>query len=269
MRGVSAKSLEQVLETVDQQVAGGAEANALGDELFGIVALLDAEVSLRRTLTDPSTETSAQEGLARRILGERVGSGALEVLSTGVRGRWSSSRDLPDALEQAGVAAHVAGADRVGGLAEVEDELFRFGRVAAGDPELRSVLTDRSAPAGPKAKLVDDLLAGKATAATVSLVRQAAVARVKGFEVTLKAFADAAASRRDRLVATVRVAAPLSDADKERLAAALGHQYGREVHTNVIVDPAVVGGVAVEIGEDVIDGTVASRLEDARRRIAG
>ena len=268
MRGVSAKSLEQVLAAVDQQVTGGADAQTLGDDLFGVVALLDSEVSLRRILTDPSTETSAQEGLARRILGERVGSAALEVLGAAVRGRWSSTRDLPDALEQGGVVAHVAGAEREGRLDDVEDELFRFGRVAAGDPELRSVLTDRSAPAGPKAKLVDDLLAGKATAATVSLVRQAVTARAKGFEATLKTFADAAASRRDRLVATVRVAAALSAQDKQRLAAALGRQYGREVHTNVIVDPTVVGGVAVEIGEDVIDGTVANRLEDARRRIA-
>lgn len=268
MRGVSAKSLERVLGAVDQEVVGGADAHALGDELFGIVALLDVEVSLRRILTDPSTETEAQEGLARRILGERVGSPTLVVIGAAVRGRWSSTRDLPDALEQAGVLAHVAGADRSGRLEEVEDELFRFGRVTAGDPELRAVLTDRGIPAGPKSKLVDDLLADVASTATVSLVRQATAARTKGFEATLRDFAEVAATSRGRLVAIVRVAAALDDRAKERLAAALGRQYGREVHTNVIVDPGVIGGVSVEIGEDVIDGTVASRLEDARRRIA-
>lgn len=269
MRGVSAKSLEQVLASVDQQVADGADAHTLGDELFGVVALLDDEVSLRRVLTDPSTETEAQEALARRILGERVSAPSLEVIGSAVRGRWSSTRDLPDALELGGVVAHVAGADKSNTLEDVEDELFRFGRVAEGDPELRSVLTDRAVSADRKAKLVDDLLDGKASAATVSLVRQATAARAKGFEATLREFAEVAANRRNRLVATVRVAAPLSDQDKERLAAALGRQYGRDVHPNVIVDPSVIGGVSVEIGEDVIDGTVASRLEEARRRIAG
>lgn len=269
MRGVSAKSLEQVLAAVDRQVADGAQPHALGDELFGVVALLDDEVSLRRVLTDPSTETEAQEGLARRILGERVGTATLEVIGAAVRGRWSSTRDLSDALELAGVVAHVAGADKSGSLEDVEDELFRFGRVATGDSELRSVLTDRAVPVDRKAKLVDDLLAGKASAATISLARQATAARSKGFEATLRDFAEVAADRRDRLVATVRVAAPLSQEDKERLAAALGRQYGREVHPNVVVDPSIIGGVSVEIGEDVIDGTVATRLEDARRRIAG
>ncbi|MDN5852040.1 MAG: F0F1 ATP synthase subunit delta, partial [Actinomycetia bacterium] len=230
MRGVSAKSLEQVLAAVDQQVADGADAHALGDELFGVVALLDDEVSLRRILTDPSTETEAQEGLARRILGERVGAPTLEVIGSAVRGRWSSTRDLPDALELGGVVAHVDGADKAGRLEDVEDELFRFGRVAAGDAELRSVLTDRAVPAGRKQKLVDDLLEAKAYAATVSLASQATAARSKGFEATLRDFAEIAADRRDRLVATVRVAAPLSEQDKERLAAALGRQYGREVH---------------------------------------
>ncbi|UPK73895.1 F0F1 ATP synthase subunit delta [Nocardioidaceae bacterium SCSIO 66511] len=269
MRGVSAKALTSVLESVDQQVENGADAHGLGDELFEFVALLDSEPGLRRILTDPSTETTAQEGLVHRILGDRLGAATLEVIGTAVRSRWSATRDMSDALEQAGVAAHVAGADKAGRLDEVEDELFRFGRVVVSDAQLRSALTDRGVPAGPKRTLVDRLLAEKASPATVSLARQAAVARAKGFEATLAEFAEFAASRRNRLVATARVAAALSDQEKQRLATALGRKYGRDVHVNVVVDPSVVGGVAVEVGEDIIDGTVSSRLEDARRRIAG
>ncbi|UYM05981.1 F0F1 ATP synthase subunit delta [Solicola gregarius] len=269
MRGVSAKSLIPVLEAVDQQVAGGADAHVLGDELFEVVALFDAEPRLRRTLTDPSTETAAQEGLVRQILGDRLDASTLDVVGAAVRGRWSAARDLADGLEQAGVTAHVAGADKAGRLDEVEDELFRFGRVVAGDAALRSALTDRGVQAGPKRTLVGNLLSEKASAATVALARQASVARAKGFEATLDEFAEIAASRRNRLVATARVAAPLSDDEKTRLAAALGRKYGRDVHVNVVIDASVVGGVSVEVGEDIIDGTVASRLEDARRRIAG
>ena len=70
-------------------------------------------------------------------------------------------------------------------------------------------------------------------------------------------------------VATVRVARPLPDAEVDRLAAALTAQYGRPVHLNLLVDPSVLGGIRVEIGDDVIDGTVSSRLDDARRRLVG
>jgi F-type H+-transporting ATPase subunit delta len=70
-------------------------------------------------------------------------------------------------------------------------------------------------------------------------------------------------------VATVRVARPLSDADRRRLTEALSRTYGREIHLNVVVDPEVIGGIRVEIGDDVIDGTVSSRLDEARRRLAG
>jgi F-type H+-transporting ATPase subunit delta len=87
--------------------------------------------------------------------------------------------------------------------------------------------------------------------------------------VALAAYQKVAAEVRGEGVATVRVARPLADAERDRLAAALASSYGRDVHLNVIVDPEVIGGIRVEIGDDVIDGTVASRLDDAGRRLAG
>jgi F-type H+-transporting ATPase subunit delta len=78
-----------------------------------------------------------------------------------------------------------------------------------------------------------------------------------------------AAAHRNRLVATVRVARELGEVDQQRLAGVLAGQYGRPVHLNVVVDPEVLGGMRVEIGDDVIDGTVANRLDEARRRLAG
>ena len=78
-----------------------------------------------------------------------------------------------------------------------------------------------------------------------------------------------AAAHRNRLVATVRVASALSDQDAQRLSGVLARQYDRPVHLNVVVDPEVIGGIRVEIGDDIIDGTVSSRLDEARRRLAG
>lgn len=268
MRGTSLRSLDQLERSTETVVAGGADAGQLASELFAVVSVLDATPTLRRVLTDPSSDDDAKEGLARKVLGGKVSDETLAVVSVGARLRWGSARDLPDALEQAGVSALVASADSGASLDELEDELFRFGRVVMADNELRSVLADRMVPVAPKVALVDRLLADKVTAATLALVHQAVAGRAGSFETTLDTFGAIAARSRSRLVATVRVAAPLEEDQRQRLAAALASQYGQDVHVNTVVDPAVIGGVSVHVGDEIIDGTVAGRLEDARRRIA-
>jgi F-type H+-transporting ATPase subunit delta len=269
MRGASAKSLTQLESAVEAAVSRGTDAGRLGTELFAVVAALDSAPTLRRVLTDPSSDDAAKDGLARRIFSDKVAAKTLDVVATAVIGRWSSARDLPDALERSGVTALVAGAAKDSALDDVEDELFRFGRVVMGDTELRSVLSDRSVPVPAKQVLIERLVGDKVRPATLALVLQAVVGRGQSFEQTMTTFGEFAAQRRERLVATVRVASPLEDDQKERLAAALAAQYGREVHVNALVDPAVIGGVSVQIGDEIIDGTMAGRLADTRRRIAG
>ncbi|MGZ5422681.1 MAG: F0F1 ATP synthase subunit delta [Aeromicrobium sp.] len=266
MRGISAKSLAKVLEAVN---ADTGQVNELGDELFDVVGVLDGAPALRRVLTDPSTEDQAKAELAASIFGGKVGDGTLKVITVAVQSRWSSGRDLADGLETAGVTAHVAAADKAGELDALETELFDFNRVIVGDSELRQVITDRTVPTQPKATLVGKLIDGKVSKATAALAKQAVAARTGSFDKALAAFADTAAARRNRLLAQVRVAYAMGDDEKQRLAAALAAKYGREVHINTIVDPDVVGGISVAIGDEIVDGTVSSRLEDARRRIAG
>jgi len=101
------------------------------------------------------------------------------------------------------------------------------------------------------------------------LSEQALMGRHRSVGVALAEYQRIAAEHRSRVVAIVRSAVALTDAEKERLADVLGRQAGREVHLNVVIDPEVVGGVRVELGDEVIDGTVVGRLEDARRRMAG
>lgn len=271
MRGISAKSLADVLAAVDahMEANAGGEANALGDELFNIVGVLDGSPALRRLFTDPSTEGPAKVKLAKTIFGGKISDGAHKVLDVAVEARWSSGRDLSDGLETAGVSAHVAAADKAGELDALETELFDFNRAVIGDSELRQVLTDRTIPVGPKAELVGKLIDGKVSNATAALAKQAVAARTGSFDKAIAAFADTAAARRNRLLAQVRVAYEMGNEEKQRLAAALAAKYGREVHINTIIDPLVVGGISVAVGDQVVDGTVSSRLEDARRRIAG
>ncbi len=265
MRGVSAATLDKVLTAVD----GSKGASDIGDELFAVTSLLDATPALRRVLTDPATEADARVGLAKQVLSDKISPATLSVIIEAVGGRWSAGRDLTDGLEIAGVAAHVSAADKDGQLAAMESELFEVGRIIDADRELRRTLTDRTLPASAKATLVDTIFEGKVTPPTAALVRQAAAARTASFDKTLSTFADEVAARRSRLLAEVRSTYELSDDELGRISAALANRYGREFHLNTVVDPDVVGGVRVSIGGDVIDGSISSRLEDARRLLAG
>lgn len=265
MRGISAKSLVEVLKAVDARDS----ATDLGDELFEMVGVLDGAPALRRVLTDPSTEDQAKAQLAKKVFGGKVSEDALAVVDIAVQSRWSSGRDLTDGLEIAGVSAHVVAADTAGELDALETELFDLNQVVVGDPELRQVITDRSVPSGAKAKLIGTIFDGKVSKATAALAKQAAAARTGSFDKALTAFARTAADRRNRLLAQVRVAYVLSDDEKQRIAAALAAKYGQDVHINTILDPDVIGGISVAVGDEIVDGSVSSRLEDARRRIAG
>ena len=265
MRGISAESLQQVLAVVDSVK----DAGAVASELFAAVDAIDGTPALRRILTDPSTDAGAKKGLVKDVFGGKLGAGALSVLDAAVSGRWASARDLTNGLETAGVAAQVMAADAAGDLDALESELFEIGRLVRSDVELRGVISDRSVAADAKSSLLTTLLSGKVTPSALALAVQAAGARAGSFEKTLTGFGVVAADRRNRLVAEVRVAQSLDDAQATRLAAALGAKYGRDVHLNVVIDPSIVGGIAVSLGDDVVDGTMSTRLETARRQLAG
>jgi F-type H+-transporting ATPase subunit delta len=121
-------------------------------------------------------------------------------------------------------------------------------------------------PAESRVQLVDRLLVGRAAEETVTLARQA-VSQPRGrrFDRTVEDYLEIAARRREQQTAVVTSAVPLSESERERLAAGLATVYGGAVHVNTVVDPRVVGGVKVEIGDEVIDGTVIRRLDSARR----
>jgi len=187
-----------------------------------------------------------------------------------VRSRWSQSRDLVDALEELADTADLTAAEKDGTLDDVEDELFRFGRIISANTELRAALTDRAASTAAKIELLHRLLGGRAAQVTERLVTRLVTApRGRSLESGLESLSKLAAERRDRLVAVVTSAVPLSDPQKQRLGAALAKLYGRRMHLNIDVDPEVLGGIRVQVGDEVINGSIADRIEDAGRRLAG
>jgi F-type H+-transporting ATPase subunit delta len=152
---------------------------------------------------------------------------------------------------------------------QVTDELFEVSGIVDGNPDLRSALTDPARSVDDKSALVDRLLGDQAQPATVTLVKQALAGTYGTVTNALRAYRDVAAQTQDEVVATVRVARPMSKKDRARLAEILGRQYHTTVHLNLVTDPEILGGVHVEIGDDVIDGTIRGRLDDARRRLVG
>ena len=248
-------------------LVGQLPASTSGEELFGVAFVLRVEPALRRVLTDLSVAGVAKARLVADVFGGKIGADALSVVADAVTRRWSATRDLADALEHLGVVAVVmsAGAD----TGRLSDELFAFGQIVKDNPELRDALSDPARSLADKRELVSGLLTGKALPATIALADQSLAGTHRTVGVAIAAYQSVAADVHGQRVATVRVAHDLSDADRQRLTDSLSSQYHRPVHVNVVIDPTVIGGIRVEIGDDVIDGTVASRLDDARRKLAG
>jgi F-type H+-transporting ATPase subunit delta len=269
LQGVSRASLTAGRGMLDTLVrSADTDLQGLADQLFAVTAVLDREIGLRRALTDPARDGDARAELARGVFGDWLTGAALDLFVWLVRSSWSSSRDLADVTETLAAESVVAAADKAGRLDALEDELFRVGRVVAANPDLRAALSDRSAPVEARVALIEGLLQAKVSAESLRLVRQAVAApRGRHFDQTIEIYGDAAAARRSRMVALVTAAVLPTEAQRDRLVATLSRMYGHDVHLNVEIDPEVIGGLRVEIGDEVIDGSVATKLDDARRRL--
>lgn len=269
MLGSSGASVARLTDELSAVIDGGADGAAVGDGLLAAAAVLRDQVALRRAVTDPSTESEARAGLARSVFGGHLEGPALDLVVSAAGARWGSSRDLPEALEKLGVTAIVRAADRAGDGDRLEDELFAFGRAVIENPDLRSALSDPVRSVEDKQALASALLEGKASSAGVRLAREAVNGNHGTVTNALEEYSRTAAAARQRLVATVRVAQPLTAEQSTRLATALGRENARPVHLNTVVDPSVVGGIHVEIGDFVVDGSISARVDDARRQVAG
>lgn len=253
--------------------ASGSSAEQLtecGDQLLEVTRFLVDQPRLRRALSDPARTADDREGLIRGLLAGRVGEAALDVVAALVRGRWGSPSELVDGTEQLAVKALLLAAGQDGTLANVEDELFRFGRLVDGDAELSSALGASGTDPKGRAALVERLLDGKAEPVTVKL----AAASCHGlggrsFHASLAHLVEAAAAARDEAVAYVTVARPLDESGERQLAAKLSLVYGRPVALKITVDPAIVGGIRVQVGSELWDGSVSRRLDEARQALAG
>ncbi|GAA4131657.1 F0F1 ATP synthase subunit delta [Actinomadura keratinilytica] len=265
---VSRASLAEVRERLEA-VLPSADLTALGGDLFAVLQLIDREHGLRRALSDPARDGADKARLMHVLLEGKISPAALDLVADTVRLRWSSPSELSDAIEVLAVTAQAARAEAEGNLDDLEDELFRFSRVIEGEPQLRAALSGPALPDDRKQGLVASLLEGKVTAATLALVTELVLRpRGRSLEGGLAEYGRLVAQRRQRLVALVRTPVELSEEQRTRLAAVLAAAYGHEVHLNIEIDPGTIGGLSIQIGDEIIDGTIAGRLDDVRRRLA-
>ena len=243
---------------------------ALGSGLAGVGSLLSREPALRRTLSEATTDVAHRAGLMSSLLTGKVGAPASAIVDFAVKQSWASGRDLADGLIRLGRTAMFLRAERSGELDEVEDQLFRFGRIVEGSPELSVVLDDPITPGPARASLVARLLAGRSHSLTSELLEQLAQdPGGRSFSHGVGQIVQQAAERKDKIVATVQSATSLTHEQSNRLTAALAKIYGRPVSVHVLVEPELAGGIRIRVGDEVIDGSVAGRLDELRRRLAG
>jgi F-type H+-transporting ATPase subunit delta len=251
---------------VDQ--VGPDELERLCGDLFAVAQLLARETALRRLMADPSVPESSRTDLVERVLGNQLQRPSVEAVAAAATARWSRPADLVDALETLARNAVLGAAEKTGRLDEIEDELFRFGRILDREPELAGLLTDTGAPVEGRLALLDRLLARKVSPTTATLLRQAVqLPRDRHLDTVAEELAELAAARRQRSIARVATPVRLTSEQEQHLSDSLTRLYGRPMSLQVELDEALLGGLVVRVAGEVIDGSVAGRIEAARRHL--
>ena len=267
--GSSRQSLVAARTALDAAVKGvdALTASTLSAELFFVADVLGSNISVRRALTDTSRDAAAKGVFIKDLLASKVGKATVELLTELSALRWSGAKDLVQVIEQLAIEAEATAANISGELDRVENEMFVISNTISNSSELRKAFKSDAQVA--KAQLAAELLKN-ASSSTTKLVSQMVNAwRGRSIESAFADFQWALAARRNRVIALVRVAAPMSQAQQDRLEAALNKQVGQPVRMNIEIDPTVLGGVSVKFADEMVDGSVSNRLAGAARALAG
>jgi F-type H+-transporting ATPase subunit delta len=250
-------------------VGNSAKAPQIAEDLFTVATVLHSQPSLCRALTDAGRPVTDREALLRRLVAERIDDTAVDVLVACVGDRWDRPAQLAAAVDECGVLSYLVAARSHSRLDRVGTEVFGFAQIVQDDRSLRAALLDRSAPVESRRQLIDTLLAGKVSPETIKLIEHAVLdGTERSLEADLERVIEFVARLRERRVAVIRVAAALTATHRDRLERALVTRVGGPVLMNVVVEPEIVGGVKIEVGDEVVDGTVTSRLATVRRQLA-
>jgi F-type H+-transporting ATPase subunit delta len=269
--GSSRQSLVAARTALDAAIKGASAASAseLSSHLFFAADVFAGNTSLRRAITDPSRDKAAKAALVKDLFGKSTGALAVSLMSEVSALRWSATKDAIHVIEQLAIEAEASAANISNELDRVEDEFFETSRLVADNFELRKALVSVGST-DAKSALIAEVLGKKASSSTVKLA-SALVSHLRGRSIEA-AFADylfGLANRRNRLIAVVRTASALTDAQATRLATVLEKKVGQPIRINVQIDPTILGGVSIKFADELVDGSVVNRLANAGRALVG
>jgi ATP synthase F0 subunit b/ATP synthase F1 delta subunit len=273
MRSASRAALTRLRDGLGQTAddLDDAGLSKLADDLTLVAGLLIREAVVTRYLTQPAEDASPRVRLLERLVSGKVGEPALDVLKKAVSERWSAKQDLIEALELVARQALLIRAERAGQVDDVGEQLFKFARILDAQPRLAILLGDHGSPVEGRVQLLRNILdgagGGVSPITTELLVKTVELLRGHQTETVMHELAEVAVARRGEVVARVSAAAELSDAQQTRLDEVLSRIYGHTVTTQIQLDPELLGGLTITVGDEVIDGTLSSRLAVAQTQL--
>lgn len=271
MGAATRESTEAAVRTLDDLLKPGllgrrrAGSETVGAELLAAARAVASSPQLTGVLADVGVAGEQKVALVQRVFGRTYDKRTVQVLESMAASRWSEPEDFVGALEQLGLRAFAITADDV----DIDGQLFALEQAVKSSPEVELALTNQAAPVASRLALVDRLLVNADQPTRLIAAHLAQLPRGRRIIEALQDAERQVADARDRLVAVANAAQPLTDAQVSALEERLAAAYGRKIVVNQVLDPAVIGGIRVTIGDDVIDGTVRTRLEDLRLRLAG
>jgi F-type H+-transporting ATPase subunit delta len=271
LRAASRAAFAALADDFDE-AAGDLDADGLttlADELASVVRLLIAEPALAKHLAEPVEDSSAKVRLTDRLLSDKVGAPAVRLIKTAASQRWSTESDLVDGVEHTARLALLKRAELEGKVDEVEDQLFRFGRVLDSQPQLTALLSDPTTPVDGRIALLNKVVDGSGVDGIAATLLSQTIGQLRGERAdhAVVDLAELAVARRGEVVAHVSAAAELSDDQRSRLVELLSRIYGHPVSVQLNVDPELLGGLSITVGDEVIDGSIASRLAAAQNQL--
>ena len=245
------------------------DAWRIGNELFTITKVLDDSIQLERALTDPSRPVADKVAVLKELLGDNAHPMTMEIMTDLVSRRWSHARDIANAVEDFGVDAMMYYADATDATLQVSIELSELHSALLNLPVVRAKLYDYQATSEARVKLFREVFSGKTlNKVTMRLAEHATCnLRRRRYLETIQWLINKFSRHMGESMVTVTTATPLKKEQIKRLVEVYSAKVGRQVHINSVVDPTVLGGMRIQVGDEVTDNTVVAQLQNLHRKV--
>ena len=245
------------------------DAWRIGNELFTITKVLDDSIQLERALTDPSRPVADKVAVLKELLGDNAHPMTMEIMTVLVSRRWSRARDIANAVEDFGVDAMMYYADATDATLQVSIELSELHSALLNLPVVRAKLYDYQATSEARVKLFREVFSGKTlNKVTMRLAEHATCnLRRRRYLETIQWLINKFSRHMGESMVTVTTATPLKKEQIKRLVEVYSAKVGRQVHINSVVDPTVLGGMRIQVGDEVTDNTVVAQLQNLHRKV--